>query len=436
MNDAWTTSPNARRVLQHADDARPVWLWSQDGQSLIWANASAGLFLAKIKKSGLKHAAPAVPIKGQVSRIIRLGSPGRTSLARVQMQAGDRPVSVTCATTPLPWIDDETALLIVGVDPIAPELIAAAADEANGVVSEPDVIAAAEAPETEAEPEAPETEHEPAPEAPAEPAYADELSSWQDADAETAYEPQPVERWREGATAEPDSDDPAVWAEALEGAAPVPAPVDTPVDDPAETATLADVSRRLSDLVERLAADDALFAPLSEADDQPPVAPFAGPDEIEPVAEEPEPTVADAAEEADDDVPPPGEPTGLYKVTGRGFTPVPPTLPEPPEAPAEPEASTESVMPNVDVSPPVVEHAKGSEPAERLVRALSADREATRRDAATVDQVSRTISTSWPASSMTGSGTATDRAGPSRCRRLQMPNPAGRWSISAARRWC
>src|SRR5690606_41122411 len=38
MDELWTTLPHARRVLQHAQDARPAWLWLQDGQKLIWAN--------------------------------------------------------------------------------------------------------------------------------------------------------------------------------------------------------------------------------------------------------------------------------------------------------------------------------------------------------------------------------------------------------------
>src|SRR5690606_26603906 len=129
MDELWTTLPNARRVLQHAQDARPAWLWLQDGQKLIWANEAAGLFLAKIKKHGLKRAEPAVPIKGQIARIIRLGSPGRTSLARIQFRAGEKPVSATCATTPLLWEGEETALLIVGVDPIADDILAAHAAE-------------------------------------------------------------------------------------------------------------------------------------------------------------------------------------------------------------------------------------------------------------------------------------------------------------------
>src|SRR5690606_9964831 len=158
MNARWTTLPNAERVLRHADDARPAWLWSGDGQRLIWANPAAGLFLAKLKKHGLKRAAPAVPIRGQVARIIRLGSKGRTSLARIQFLAGGKPTSATCATTPLAWENGETALLVVAVDPIAPEILAAARAE---------------------------TAEEPAPPAvDDDETYARELESWRMAEAE------------------------------------------------------------------------------------------------------------------------------------------------------------------------------------------------------------------------------------------------------------
>lgn len=372
MNDAWTTSPNARRVLQHADDARPVWLWSQDGQRLIWANASAGLFLARVKKSGLKRAAPAAPIKGQVSRIIRLGSPGRTSLARVQMQAGDRPVSVTCATTPLPWLDDETVLLVVGVDPIPAEVTAAAAAEAAGVTESSEITP--EAP-TARSPAAVEDASSdlPARSGTAEAAmgFEQELSSWQAADAETAYEPAPVERWRAPEPVAAEAEDAAAWLDepAVEPVA-AEAASDREQVDPAETATLADVSRRLSDLVERLAADDALFAPLGEADDQPPTPPVT----TTAPAEAENDTADNRAERADE------APGGLFKVIGRGLRPIPteaePVVPETQGAPSG------SDQPAADAAPP-------ADAAERLTRALAADRAALARDPATVEQVSR-----------------------------------------------
>lgn len=136
MDADWTTSPSARRVQQHDGDARPAWLWSADGQHLLWHNNAADLFLAKLKKHGLKRAPLANPIKGQVARIIRMGSLARTSLARVQLIAGEKPASATCAATPLQWDDGQVALLLVGVDPIASEILQWGRDETGEAVVE------------------------------------------------------------------------------------------------------------------------------------------------------------------------------------------------------------------------------------------------------------------------------------------------------------
>lgn len=125
MHAEWIKSPTARLVLLHWADTRPAWLWSQDGETLLWHNDAARYFHGKIKKHGLKLAPEAVPIKGQIARLIRLGSMGRSSLSRIQFLAGDRPISTTCTCTPLELQSGDTGLLIVGVDPIEPELLEA-----------------------------------------------------------------------------------------------------------------------------------------------------------------------------------------------------------------------------------------------------------------------------------------------------------------------
>lgn len=280
MDEHWTTSPNARRVLQYAEDARPAWLWSQDGQRLIWSNAAAQLFLAKLKKHGLKRAEPAVPIKGQVARTIRLGSSTRTSLARIQFRAGDKPVSATCATTPLPWENGETALLIVGVDAIPAEI-----READRIERRPAVVAQddGEGPQ-DAEHElgkvSAEVDEDAAPEPDAwtgiddHGAYVRELQNWQDADAEAAY----------AGMDKSSSQEPEPEAEAE--------PV---TDDTAERPLF----HSLSALVDRLAADEELYTPLTEADDHPPV------------------SETQVSPDADDH--PPVSSSPLYKITGRFF---------------------------------------------------------------------------------------------------------------------
>ena len=125
MDAEWIKSPTARRILAHWADARPAWLWSQDGETLLWRNEAARFFHGKVKKHGVKLAPEAVPIKGQIARLIRLGSANRSSLSRIQFLAGDRPISTTCSCTPLALADGSTALLIVGVDAIEPELLEA-----------------------------------------------------------------------------------------------------------------------------------------------------------------------------------------------------------------------------------------------------------------------------------------------------------------------
>lgn len=300
MDADWITSPSARRVQQHATDSRPAWLWSQDGQLLIWQNDSAPLFLAKIKKHGLKLAPPALPIKGQIARNIRLGSPGRTSLARIQFLAGDKPTSSTCATTPLIWQDGQTVLLVVAVDPIAEDVLKAAlvsdASEAGidaASTDESQILADVASQPIDVAPES-----DPASEPPAEnlsqtgpldevaeaQAALDEPEQMPEDDgvgrlivADEASYAQELENWRQ--TENDSVREARANSESL--------PDDAPDQGPS----------RLSLLVDRLAADEALFTPLTEADDAPPA------------LSEPEAATDDFDPEA---------PT-LFKVTGRGF---------------------------------------------------------------------------------------------------------------------
>lgn len=123
MHADWIKSPTARRILVHWTDPRPAWLWSGDGQQLLWRNRAARLFGARLRKSGLRIAPPVVPIKGQVARLIRLGSVGRPSLSRIQFLAGEKPVSLTCTITPLALADEAAALLLVGVDAVEDEVL-------------------------------------------------------------------------------------------------------------------------------------------------------------------------------------------------------------------------------------------------------------------------------------------------------------------------
>ncbi|WP_417309709.1 ATP-binding protein [Devosia sp.] len=109
--------------MAHWSDARPAWLWAHDGQTLLWRNEAARFFLGKVKKHGVRFMPEPVPIRGQIARLLRLGSLGRSSLSRIQLLAGGKPISMTCTCTPLNVAGQGLGLLIVGVDPIDPELL-------------------------------------------------------------------------------------------------------------------------------------------------------------------------------------------------------------------------------------------------------------------------------------------------------------------------
>lgn len=123
MDAEWIKSPTARRVLVHWTDPRPAWLWSADGQRLLWRNRAARFCGARLRKTGVRMPPSVVPIKGQVARLIRLGSLGRPSLSRIQFLAGEKPVSITCTITPLLMDSENSALLVVAVDPIDAQVL-------------------------------------------------------------------------------------------------------------------------------------------------------------------------------------------------------------------------------------------------------------------------------------------------------------------------
>lgn len=118
MQDLWITSPTGGRILALVNDSRPAWLWSADGESLVWYNEAARHYGRRSGKRGHRALGTAVPIRGQVTRLFRLGTRDRSSLARIQFLVGDRPVSATCSCTPLDLPGGGGGLLIVGVDPV------------------------------------------------------------------------------------------------------------------------------------------------------------------------------------------------------------------------------------------------------------------------------------------------------------------------------
>jgi PAS domain-containing protein len=308
----WITSPAARRILVHFADPRPAWLWGHDGDTLLWRNPAAKLFNGRIKKHGLKLSPGAVPIKGQVARLIRLGAMGRASLSRVQMLAGDKPLSVTCSCTPLQLIDGELALLLVALDPVPAELREAAGGLVSDAMSE--ALFPVGVPYRLVGPEA------------ADDSGGVRLAAGPDG-ATLVF-----------GTAEPPPSIAEVRAEEGIGAEEPPPAEDPapPAEEPAPAAEQPEEPGALSALFDRLAGDAELYTPLGAADET-----FAGeppaPDVIADViaAEEAEPPAAEAPEEA--------PPHTHWQITGRGFRALPPA-PESEPAPA-PEAEPPAAAP-------------------------------------------------------------------------------------------
>jgi signal transduction histidine kinase len=87
----------------------------------LWRNLAARLFRTKAKKKRVKLLPDPVPLRGQINRLIRLGSHGRASLSRMRFQIGKKPVSTTCSCIPL-VNDDLTGLLVISTDTIDPKL--------------------------------------------------------------------------------------------------------------------------------------------------------------------------------------------------------------------------------------------------------------------------------------------------------------------------
>ncbi|RYE09435.1 MAG: HAMP domain-containing histidine kinase [Hyphomicrobiales bacterium] len=394
MNAEWITSPTARRILMHWADPRPAWLWSQDGGTLLWRNAAARLFAGKIKKHGPKLA-DAVPIKGQVARLIRLGSVGRSSLSRVQFIAGEKPVSTTCSCTPLPLPDGTAALLLVGVDPIDAELRESAGDLGHDALADA-LFPAGLAYELR--------------DGPVDDAGAIQLKAgpqeqmlvFRQGDAPAA---QTIDEVREEEGASADENDERDLADMPEpmlpmGIDPLPAAPQLPVPDtdhwvepmPAPSGEPG----ALSSLFDRLAGDADLYTPLTAADEE-----FKGeppaetvPDEMTEIAApegEDAPAlasdvVAAVIEYADDPEapePPPSEPAAPpaetrshWLITGRGFRTIEGKAPVAAEAetPAPvPEVEAEVPTPLAEIAAPpaaiaTVDQALDAETAERVSR--------------------------------------------------------------------
>ncbi|WMT91445.1 HAMP domain-containing sensor histidine kinase [Pelagibacterium sp. H642] len=121
------TSAEQAQILERLEnDPHPAWLWPAEGERPAWTNRAAGLFGARMADGEVKRREPAVPVKGQIARILRLGLVGQPTLSRMHFLAGRKPLSATCRCTVMRLDDDAPYLLMVGVDPIAAEIFDAA----------------------------------------------------------------------------------------------------------------------------------------------------------------------------------------------------------------------------------------------------------------------------------------------------------------------
>ena len=419
MDADWITSPAARRILVHWADQRPAWLWSHDGTTLLWRNTAARLFNGKLKKAGVRLAADPVPIKGQVARLIRLGSPGRSSLSRVQFLAGGRPVATTCTCTPLALDGDESALLLVAVDPVAEDVRASVGElqpdamtealfpagwsyelvTGEGAPAGADAISMKAGPGDEMlvlTPHAVESRPATIEDVRAEEGVETDAPSAVDETQDLADMPEPM------------------LPMGLEPVEPTAAPDESEGEAAAQAGDSPDEPGALSSLFDRLAEDADLYSPLTQADErfagqpaEPPSADGETVPEDGPVAPAEPDLIATVIEYADDpeseapleptaETPPaPSQPSSHWLITGRGFRALPPrpaseaesiVTPEPPSAEvptaAEPDQSPDLAAAPMQDAEPKPEPEPESEPV-----AVAAVDEAP--DAETAERVSR-----------------------------------------------
>lgn len=270
MGAEWTKSPVAPRVLALTEDPRPAWLWAQDGETLLWSNPAAQIFAEHGLPSG--GGDQAVPVRGQISRLLRLGALGISSRSQIQFSIGRHPRSATCTYATMTLPDKQPVLLLIGLDPlpqaqpVETEQASTASEEAEGEdkpgseaeVAVPGTSLTAEPQAAALQTEAKAHNEEAAAELQPEPVVQAEMSA-DTVIEEASAQPAAAEDSPPVLLAEPqiERDQPPV--EAAE--APVAA-----VLDPTSSQ-----QRRLSELFDRLANDEQLFSPLGPADEQPPV---------------------------------------------------------------------------------------------------------------------------------------------------------------------
>ncbi|MCF6343800.1 MAG: HAMP domain-containing histidine kinase [Devosiaceae bacterium] len=122
MGIEWLKSNQGARIIAYLGDNRPAWFCSIKGEKLLWSNPAARLFGAEQRYSNVKIDNNILPKEGQIKHLFELGSMGRKSLSRVSFIAGKNNISLTATYIPM-QIDGAQYILIVGVDEIAKEIL-------------------------------------------------------------------------------------------------------------------------------------------------------------------------------------------------------------------------------------------------------------------------------------------------------------------------
>lgn len=102
----------------HLTDARPAWIWAEDGKTLLWANPAGAAFfgvgtLAALSElSGLGRA----PARPHIARVAASGPTERDTIDRLRFYRGLRVMLLTCACRRLDLPNGSSGALIVALD--------------------------------------------------------------------------------------------------------------------------------------------------------------------------------------------------------------------------------------------------------------------------------------------------------------------------------
>ena len=99
-------------------DARPAWVWSQDGRSILWANAAGAAFFHASSMDTLlaRTLADNAPARQHLARVARDGSPDRDTIGRLRFYLGPKMVLVTTLGRRITLPNGEPATLVVAAD--------------------------------------------------------------------------------------------------------------------------------------------------------------------------------------------------------------------------------------------------------------------------------------------------------------------------------